>query len=133
MSLPRRDNDRTEPHYTAKNPHEHNTTRPEQPHARRTRATPHPDVVAAAEFLLTQPDTHLYRRHYLELITHTPNPDGTTTPDYTAAENYLLTTAARCRKALRSTSPLSTTRTPCPHRTRQRRPERRRQRSTVKP
>lgn len=97
MSPTRRDNDRTEQHYTAANPHEHNAVPPEQPHARRTRATPHPDVVAAAEFLLAQPDAHLYRRRYLELITHTPSPDGFTT-DYTAAENYLLTTATTRRK-----------------------------------
>lgn len=100
MSPPRRDNDRTEPHYTATNPHEHNTTRPKHPHTRRTHTTPHPDVVAAAEFLLTQPDAHLYRRHYLDLITTTPNPDGTTHTDYTAAEKYLLTTAAKRRKIL---------------------------------
>ncbi|MFE5785731.1 hypothetical protein ACQR36_23220 [Rhodococcus erythropolis] len=38
-----------------------------------------------------------YRRRYLELITHTPGPDGTTITNYTAAEKCLLTTAARRR------------------------------------
>ena len=52
------------------------------------------------KFLLAEPDAYLYRRRYLELITHTPGPDGTTITDYTAAEKYLLTTAARRRKAL---------------------------------
>ncbi|MBT2269971.1 hypothetical protein J7E69_00475 [Rhodococcus enclensis] len=57
-------------------------------------------MVSAAEFLLAQPDAYLYRRRYLELITHTPGPDGSTLTDYTAAEKYLLSTAARVRKAL---------------------------------
>ena len=104
MSRPRRDNDRTEPRYTTANHHEYNTTRPENPRARSTHATPHPAVVAAAEFLLTQPDAHLYRRRYLELITNTPKPDGTTHTDYTAAENYLLTTATKRRKTLHRAS-----------------------------
>lgn len=73
---------------------------PTEQHApvRLTLATPHPDVVAAAEFLLAEPDAYLYRRRYLELITHTPGPDGTTLTDYTVAEKYLLTTAARRRE-----------------------------------
>ena len=112
MSRPRRYNDRTEQRYTTAHHHENNATRPQHPHTRHTRATPHPDVVAAAEFLLTQPDAHLYRRRYLELITHTPHPDGTTTPDYTAAENYLLTTAARRRKTLLPSPTLNTTPSP---------------------
>ncbi|MDJ0104908.1 hypothetical protein QM646_00665 [Rhodococcus erythropolis] len=93
MSSPRRVGDLIAQHYTAAVIH--------QPaHVRLTRASPHPDVVAAAEFLLAEPDAYLYRRRYLELITHTPGPDGTTITDYTAAEKYLLTTAARRRKAL---------------------------------
>lgn len=52
-----------------------------------TRAAPHPHVVAAAKFLLAEPDAHLYRRRYLDLITHTPRPDGTTLTDYTAADS----------------------------------------------
>lgn len=114
MSRPRRDNNRTEPRYTTAHHHENNATRLQHPHTRHTRATPPPAVVAAAEFLLTQPDAHLYRRRYLELITHTPNPDGTTTLDYTAAENYLLTTATRHRKTLRPSPTLNTTPTPSP-------------------
>jgi hypothetical protein len=105
MSRPRPDNDHTEPHYTTANHPENNTTRPENPHPRHTHATPHPDVIAAAEFLLTQPDAHLYRRRYLELITTTPDPGGTTHTDYTTAENYLLTTATRRRKTLRTSTP----------------------------
>ncbi|WP_285183338.1 hypothetical protein ACBG85_30510 (plasmid) [Rhodococcus sp. NyZ502] len=93
MSSPRRIGDLTEQHYTAVVNHQSAPTR-------LARAAPHPDVVAAAEFLLAEPDAYLYRRRYLELITHTPGPDGTTITDYTAAEKYLLTTAARRRKAL---------------------------------
>ncbi|MGR6520143.1 hypothetical protein ACU5JM_00680 (plasmid) [Rhodococcus erythropolis] len=93
MSSPRRVGNHTDQHYTAAVSH--------QPaHTRLTRAAPHPDVVDAAEFLLAEPDAYLYRRRYLELITHTPGPDGTTTTDYTAAEKYLLTTAAKRRKTL---------------------------------
>ncbi|WP_251014903.1 hypothetical protein [Rhodococcus qingshengii] len=92
MSSPRRSGHHTEQHHTAAAGH----------HARTglSRAAPHPDVVAAAEFLLAQPDAYLYRRRYLELISHTPGPDGTTLTDYTAAEKYLLSTAAKVRKAL---------------------------------
>ncbi|MDV6278356.1 hypothetical protein R3Q06_33515 [Rhodococcus erythropolis] len=93
MSSPRRVGNHTEQHYTAAASHQH-------AHTRLTRAAPHPDVVAAAEFLLAEPDAYLYRRRYLELITHTPGPDGTTLTDYTAAEKYLLITAARRRKTL---------------------------------
>ncbi|MBT2263472.1 hypothetical protein [Rhodococcus erythropolis] len=71
-----------------------------------SRAAPHPDVVAATEFLLAEPDAYLYRRRYLELITHTPGPDGTLVTDYTAAEKYLLSTAAKVRKALQRPSTL---------------------------
>ncbi|MDV6277905.1 hypothetical protein R3Q06_30925 [Rhodococcus erythropolis] len=93
MSSPRRSGNHTEQHYTATVSHQPAPTR-------LTRAAPHPDVVTAAEFLLAERDAYLYRRRYLELITHTPGPDGTTLTDYTAAEKYLLTTAARRRKAL---------------------------------
>lgn len=113
MSIPHRRSERTDPHYTATNPHEHGTTSHlAHPHARPTRAAPHPDVVAAAEFLLAEPDAYLYRRRYLDLITHTPGPDGTTITDYTAAERYLLTTASRRRQALRRASTVHAARTP---------------------
>ncbi|RQO46103.1 hypothetical protein DBV08_17855 [Rhodococcus sp. KBW08] len=59
-----------------------------------TRAVPSPEVVAAAVYLLAQPDAYLCRRRYLDLITQTPGPDGTLVTDYTAAERYLLNTAA---------------------------------------
>lgn len=90
---PYRSGNHTEQHYTATVSQQPVPTRP-------ARAAPHPDVVAAAEFLLAEPDAYLYRRRYLELITHTTGPDSTTLADYTAAEKYLLTTAARRRKAL---------------------------------
>lgn len=93
MSSPRRVGIHAEQHYTA-------TVSHQRAHTNLARSAPHPDVVAAAEFLLAEPDAYLYRRRYLELITHTPGPDGTTLTDYTAAEKYLLTTAARRRKAL---------------------------------
>lgn len=67
-------------------------------HLKRARTIPKPEVIAAVEFLLTQPDAHLYRRRYLELLTHTTTSDGTDT-DYTNAENYVLTAAARRRPA----------------------------------
>jgi hypothetical protein len=92
MSSPHRSGDHTEQHYTATSDHQPAPTR-------LSRAAPHPDVVAAAEFLLAEPDAYLYRRRYLELITHTPGPNGTTHTDYTAAEKYLLATAARRKKA----------------------------------
>lgn len=92
---PRRSGNHTEQHYTATSDHQ------PAPTTRFVRAAPHPDVVAAAEFLLAEPDAYLYRRRYLELITHTPGPNGANHTDYTAAEKYLLTTAARRRKALR--------------------------------
>ena len=69
-------------------------------------AAPSPEVIAATEFLLAQPDAYLYRRRYLDLITHTLGPDGTTVTDYTAAEKYLLTTADRCRRAIQRTTDL---------------------------
>nr|WP_279218822.1 hypothetical protein [Rhodococcus erythropolis] len=93
MSSSRRSVKLTEQRYTAAASHE-------PAPARLARAAPHPDVVAAAEYLLAEPDAYLYRRRYLQLITHTRGPDGTTRTDYTAAERYLLTTAARRRKAL---------------------------------
>lgn len=74
MSSPRRDGNHTEQHNTA-------AVNYQPAHVRLTQAAPHPDVVAAAEFLLAEPDAYLYRRHYLELITHTPGPDGTTITD----------------------------------------------------
>ena len=99
MSNPRRDGNHADERYTAAAGHQHAQTRI-------TRAAPHPDVVAAAEFLLAEPDAYLYRRHYLELIAHTPGPDGTLITDYTAAEQYLLTTAAKRRKTRQQSTTL---------------------------
>ncbi|WP_193777160.1 hypothetical protein [Rhodococcus sp. YH3-3] len=70
-----------------------------QSHARFARAASSPEVIAAAQFLLQQPDAYLYRRRYLELIVQTTDSDGTPITDYTAAEKYLLTAY---RKILRS-------------------------------
>ncbi|MGZ0145320.1 hypothetical protein [Rhodococcus qingshengii] len=64
---------------------------------------PSSEVLAATQYLLQQPDAYLHRRRYLELITHTTAPDGTTITDYTAAEKYLLANAAAThRKTPRS-------------------------------
>lgn len=105
MSSPRRVGNHTEQHHNAGTSHQHT-------HTRLARAAPRPDVVAAAELLLAEPDAYLYRRRYLELITHAPGPGGTTITDYTAAENYLLITAARRSKALQRPTPLYAVRTP---------------------
>lgn len=64
-------------------------------------AAPSPEVIAATEFLLAQPDAYLYRRRYLELVVHGCGSGGTPSADYTAAEHYLLATAAACRRSLR--------------------------------
>ncbi|MBT2266003.1 hypothetical protein [Rhodococcus erythropolis] len=101
MSSPHR---RSGPHYTAP------STSPPAPSEG---AAPHPDVVAAVELLLAEPDAYLYRRRYLGLITHTPGPDGTTVTDYTDAEKYFLTTAAR-RKAAHRAATLHTGHSPTP-------------------
>lgn len=61
---------------------------------------PSPEIIAATEFLLAQPDAYLYRRRYLELIVHGCSSGGTPTADYTAAERYVLATAAACRRSL---------------------------------
>jgi hypothetical protein len=66
--------------------------------AKATNAAPSSEVVAAAEFLLGQPDARALRRRYLELITRTTSASGKRTTDYTAAERYLLTTAAKLRQ-----------------------------------
>ncbi|MGE2772790.1 hypothetical protein ACQGAO_31755 [Rhodococcus sp. 1.20] len=89
---PYRSGNHTEQHYTATVSQQPVPTRP-------ARAAPHPDVVAAAEFLLAEPDAYLYRRRYLELITHTTGPDGTTLADYTAAE----ISSHHCRPTQKST------------------------------
>lgn len=59
---------------------------------------PSPEVIAATEFLLAQPDAYLYRRRYLELVVHR---QGSGAADYTTAERYLIATAAACRRSLR--------------------------------
>lgn len=116
MSTSRPARDHTEPTYTSAGNRKNATAvRPRGPHTRRIQAAPHPDVVAAAEFLLAEPDAYLYRRRYLELITHTSGPDGATITDYTAAEKYLLTTAAtRRRAAHHATSPADDNRSDAP-------------------
>lgn len=72
---------------------------------RHARAAPKPVVVAAAEFLLAESDAHVFRRRYLELLTHTTAPDGATVTDYTVAERYLLNSAAKRRAARRPANP----------------------------
>ncbi|GCB59668.1 MULTISPECIES: hypothetical protein [Rhodococcus] len=91
--------------YSAANSHEVPPAHQLNARARRTRTAPPPDVMAAVEFLLAEPDAYLYRRRYLDLITHTLGPDGTAVTDYTAAEKYLLT-ADRCRRAIQRTTDL---------------------------
>ncbi|RZL25306.1 MAG: hypothetical protein EOP31_09305 [Rhodococcus sp. (in: high G+C Gram-positive bacteria)] len=66
----------------------------------RSRIPPAPEIIAAVEFLRTQPDAASIRRRYLELITPGNERDGTTI-DYTAAERYLLATAARYKRQVR--------------------------------
>jgi hypothetical protein len=74
------------------------TARKKRASAKATQAAPSSEVVAAAEFLLGQPDARALRRRYLELITSTTSAFGKRTTDYTAAERYLLTTAAKLRR-----------------------------------
>lgn len=57
---------------------------------------PSPDVIAATQVLLAQPDAYLYRRRYLELVVHGRGVGAAA--DYTAAERYLLASAAACRR-----------------------------------
>ncbi len=64
-------------------------------------AAPSPEVIAATEFLLAQPDAYRYRRRYLELIVRDRGSGAAY--DYTAAEQYLLRTADACRRSLRRT------------------------------
>ncbi|MDN3460815.1 hypothetical protein [Rhodococcus sp. APC 3903] len=94
MNSTARNDDRNDWRYTAIGPAQHTRTEYQPAHTRLMRAAPSPDVVAAAEYLLTQPDAYLYRRRYLDLITQTPGPDGTPITDYAAAERYLFVTAA---------------------------------------
>ncbi|MDI9909366.1 hypothetical protein [Rhodococcus sp. IEGM 1406] len=54
--------------------------------------------MAAVEFLLAEPDAYLYRRRYLDLITHSLGPDGTTVTGYTTAD--------RCTRAIQRTTDL---------------------------
>lgn len=61
-------------------------------------AAPSLDIIAAVEFLLTQPDVHLYRRRYLDLIIYSRSTNGALTANYSVAEQYLLATASRCRQ-----------------------------------
>ena len=89
-----------DPTNTESDPYPHNDIdRHLQSHARFARAASSPEVIAAAQFLLQQPDAYLHRRRYLELIVDTTDSDGTPITDYTAAEKYLLTAY---RKILRS-------------------------------
>ena len=70
-------------------------------HRSPARPAPSPEVVAAAEFLLAQPDAYRYRRRYLELVARSRGADGTAAVDYTAGERYLLATATTLRRAMR--------------------------------
>ncbi|MFI8664685.1 hypothetical protein ACIGKR_32195 [Rhodococcus qingshengii] len=65
----------------------------------RAHRAPSPEVIAATEFLLAQPDAYLYRRRYLELVVHRRGSGAAA--DYTTAERYLIATAAACRRSLR--------------------------------
>ena len=87
--------------------------RPNTPELRTSRRAPGSDEPhrawtssLAAEYLLTQPDAYLYRRRYLDLITQTPGPDGTSITDYAAAERYLLVTATAHRRTHSEVRPL---------------------------
>ena len=60
---------------------------------------PSPEVIAATEFLLAQPDAYLYRRRYLELVVRGRGLGAAA--DYAAAERYLIATAAAGRRSLR--------------------------------
>lgn len=93
-----RDDDHSDGHYTATGPTKHARAAYQPARTQLRRAAPSLDVVAAAEYLLTQPDAYLYRRRYLDLITQTPGPDGTSITDYAAAERYLLVTATAHRR-----------------------------------
>lgn len=68
-----------------------------------TRPTPSPEVIAATELLLAQPAAYLYRRRYLELVVYGRGSGAAA--DYTAAERYLLATAAVLRRSLRRNDP----------------------------
>ncbi len=57
--------------------------------------------MAAAEFLLAQPEAHRYRHRYLELVARSRGADGTAAVDHTAGERYLLATATTLRRAMR--------------------------------
>lgn len=70
----------------------------------RSKIPPAPEIIAAVEFLRTQPDAASIRRRYLDLITPGNERDGTAT-DYTAAERYLLATAAKYKRQVRHGSP----------------------------
>lgn len=96
-----RDDDRRDGHYAAIGPTRNGRADYQPARTRLERAAPSPEVVAAAEYLLTQPDAYLYRRRYLDLIAQTPGPDGTSITDYAAAERYLLVTAAAHRRTNR--------------------------------
>ncbi|WP_298782152.1 hypothetical protein, partial [uncultured Rhodococcus sp.] len=76
--------------------------------AKATHTAPSPEVVAATEFLLGQPDARALRRRYLELITRTTSASGKRTTDYAAAERYLLTTAAKLRRTRPNPPPPTT-------------------------
>ncbi|BBE44269.1 hypothetical protein EEB12_09350 [Rhodococcus sp. WS1] len=106
MNSTARNDDRNDGRYTAIGPAQHTRTEYQPAHTRLMRAAPSPDVVAAAEYLLTQPDAYLYRRRYLDLITQTSGPDGTRITDYAAAERYLLVTATAHRRTHSEVRPL---------------------------
>lgn len=96
--------DSTNAHHTAASDRE-NTIAEHRAHVQSalTRPTPSPEVIAATELLLAQPDAYLYRRRYLELVV--PGRGSGAAADYTAAERYLLATAAVLRRSLRRNDP----------------------------
>ncbi len=70
MTMPETTTTATALHATGPTKHARAAYQPARTRLRR--AAPSLDVVAAAEYLLTQPDAYLYRRRYLDLITQTP-------------------------------------------------------------
>lgn len=97
-------NDSTNAHHTAVNERENSTAEHRAPvQSALTRPTPSPEVIAATELLLAQPDAYLYRRRYLELVV--PGRGSGAAADYTAAERYLLASAAALRRSMRRGDP----------------------------
>ncbi|SLA47293.1 Uncharacterised protein [Mycobacteroides abscessus subsp. abscessus] len=85
--------------YSAANSHEVPPAHQLNARARRTRTAPPPDVMAAVEFLLAEPDAYLYRRRYLPPSPTTPPPKNTSSPPTDAEEQYnVRPTFTQCRQ-----------------------------------